>query len=419
MIFERGPGFKGSIAACLCETTASRIALGAAAFLFAATGPLVIILTTANGGGLPFETTVSWIFIIYFSAGAGTIVLSLYYREPIIFAFSLPGVVIVGDALKQYPYTDVLGTYFVIAVILFGLGISGVVGRILKWIPVPVLMGMVVAVLLPYGRATFTALVDIPAIALPTLAVFLFLAGFPRLGRVVPPVLGAIVVALICSTVTGATDWGALQPKITTPQFFIPTFNFNLMIELVLPLSIAALAMQNGQGFAVLLGQGYKPPVNTMSTATGILSVVNLLFGGNTSCVSGFSMAIAASPESGPKEGRFAAAIANGVFWVLFSIVAPVAVSIDRVILKKSLIPMLGGLATLSVLLSSIQAAFTGAFRNGALFACLITLSDIKVLGIGSAFWGLAGGLLAALILDRGDFKEMAARIRREAASSR
>ncbi len=414
VIFERGPGLRGSLAACWREITPTRTALGATAFLFAATGPLVILLSTANSAGLSFETTVSWIFVVYFTGGAGTLFLSLYYREPIIMAWSIPGAAIVADALKQYSFSDVLGAYFVVGVILILLGVTGAVRWLMGWLPVPVLMGMVAGVLLPYGRAAITALVDIPLIALPSLGMFLLLAAFPRLGRLCPPVLGAIIVALLISSLSGATNWSALQPRLALPQFFWPSFNMGSIIELVPPLVVAVVAIQNGQGIAVLLSQGYKPPVNTMTTATGIASIIQLFFGGHSSCIAGPTIAIAGGPEAGPREGRFAATVVNGLLWITFGLIAPVAASIDRVVLKKALIPMLGGLAILSVLVSALQVAFAGPFRNGALFAFLITLSDIKVAGIGAAFWGLVGGMLAAIVLDRADFKQMLFKLKTE-----
>jgi benzoate membrane transport protein len=389
-----------------------RAALGATSFLFAATGPLVLLLTTANTAGLPFETTVSWIFIIYFSAGVGTFWLSLYYRQPVIMAWSIPGTAIVSEALKHYSFNEVLGAYCVTGLILVVLGLSGIVRRVMAWLPVPVLMGMVAAVLLPYGRAAITALVDIPEIALPTIAIYLFLTAFPRFGRFCPPVLGAIVVALVISSVTGATNWTALQPRLATPQFFWPSFNLGTIVELVPPLVVAVIAIQNGQGIGLLLSQGYNPPINTMTVATGAGSIINMFFGGISACIAGPGIAITTAPESGPPKGRFAGATSQSFLWMAFGLVAPVAASIDHVVLKKALIPMLGGLAMLGVLVGAFHTAFAGTFRNGALIAFLVTLSDIKVVGIGSAFWGLAGGMLAAIILDRADFKQMVHKLR-------
>ncbi|HEX2911784.1 MAG TPA: benzoate/H(+) symporter BenE family transporter [Chloroflexia bacterium] len=413
-MLERGPGLRGSLAMLRRELTPTRVALGLTAFLFAATGPLVILLTTANSAHLPFETTVSWIFIVYFSGGISTLLLSLYYRQPVMVAWSIPGAAIVADALARYPFSDVLGAYLVLGLIVVVMGLSGLVRWVMRWLPVPVLLGMVAAVLLPYGQAVFSALVDVPVVALPTLAIYLFLAAFPHLGRRCPPIVGAIIVMLALSTLTGSTHWGALQPGVATPKFFWPSFNLATIIELVPPLGVAVLAIQNGQGTAVLLSQGYEPPINSMTFASGLACLLNSFFGGHQACVAGPTIAIAGGSEGGPREGRFSATFVAGVCWVGLSIIAPVAASIDKVVLRKSLIPMLGGLAMLNVLVGTLMAAFAGPFRNGALFAFLITLSDIKVAGIGSAFWGLLGGMLAAIVLDNTDFRKLRQEIRAE-----
>ncbi len=409
MIFERGPGWRGSVGAAWREMTPTRAALGFTAFLFAATGPLVILLTTANSAALPFETTVSWVFAVYFWGGLGTVLLSLYYRQPLMLAWSIPGAAIVSDSLKRYPFSDVLGAYVVIALVLVGLGLTGVVRRLMKWLPQPVLMGMVAAVLLPYGQAVFVALdpKQIPEIAGPTLAIYLLLAALPRWGRVCPPVVGAIVVALVLATLTGAANWNVLQPRLAAPVFFWPSFNLATIVELAPPLIVAVITIQNGQGIAVLLSQGYRPPINTMTVSSGIASLINAFFGGHSACIAGPTIAIAGGPEAGPPAGRFAATTVCGFLWMAFGLIAPVAASIERVVLRKSLIPLLGGLAMLTVLVGALQAAFAGPFRSGALFAFLITLSNINIAGIGSAFWGLVGGMIATVLLDQADFRKL------------
>ncbi len=419
MILERGVGFKGSLQDFWRELTATRVSLGFTSFLFAATGPLIILLTSANQARLPFETTVSWIFTVYFTSGVGMILLSLYYRQPIVLAWSIPGAALIGDALTHNSFSDVLGAYLVVALVLIALGLSGAVRWVMGWLPVPVLMGMVAAILLPYAVAVFTALNDIPLVAGLALAVYLLLTALPKLGRRLPPVLCSIVVALVVASLTGATNWSALEAHPATPVIFSPTFNLATIIELAPPLLIAVIAIQNGQGIAVLLGQGYNPPINMMTLACGIGSLVNVFFGGHSSCIAGPSVAIAASPEGGDRKGRFTAVTSQGILWMTLGIFAPVAASIEKVLLKKTLIPMLGGLAMFTVLIGAFQSAFGGKFKTGALFAFLITFSNIKIQGVGSAFWGLVGGVVVAYLLDRADFIEMLAASRRERISKK
>ncbi len=414
MIIEKGVGYRNGWRDFWHQLTATRVSLGFTAFLFAATGPLIILLTSANQAKLPFETTVSWIFIVYVSSGVGMILLSLYYRQPIVLAWSIPGAALVGDVMVHNQFSDVVGAYLVTAILLLILGLTGVVRWAMGWMPVPVLMGMVTAILMPYGVAVFKALSDIPEVVIPCMLVYLLLTARPRWGKTVPPVLAVIIVALITASLSGAANWSVLEARPATPVLFFPTFNLATILELSPPLLIATIAVQNGQGIAVLISQGYKPPINAMTTACGLASLVNLFFGGHSACIAGPSVAIIASPEAGAKEGRFTGATSQGVFWIIFGCFAPIAASIDKVILKKTLIPMLGGFAMLGVLIGAFQTAFGGKFKMGALFAFLITFSGIKIIEIGAPFWGLVGGLAVSYLLDRADFIEMLDNIKRE-----
>ena len=67
-------------------------------------------------------------------------------------------------------------------------------------------------------------------------------------------------------------------------------------------------------------------------------------------------------------------------------------------------IATLGGLAMLRVLQSAFVTAFGSRFTFGALVTFVVTVADIKVLNIGSAFWGLVAGLAISWLLERSDF---------------
>jgi benzoate membrane transport protein len=74
-------------------------------------------------------------------------------------------------------------------------------------------------------------------------------------------------------------------------------------------------------------------------------------------------------------------------------------------VLPGSLVNLLAGLALLEVLGSSFAAAFGAKFRVGAIFTFLITISGVRLLNIGAPFWGLVGGAIISLLLEREDFR--------------
>ncbi len=75
---------------------------GFIAWLFGVTGPFLIILQSAAQGQLQPEATSSWVFAVYATGGALTIMLSVLYKQPIAVAFSIPGAVLVGTSLSNH-----------------------------------------------------------------------------------------------------------------------------------------------------------------------------------------------------------------------------------------------------------------------------------------------------------------------------
>ena len=74
-------------------------ASGLVGFIFAATGPVAIILAIGAQGGLAEADLSSWIFGAFFLNGLISIAFCLFYRQPLVFFWSIPGAVLVGPAL--------------------------------------------------------------------------------------------------------------------------------------------------------------------------------------------------------------------------------------------------------------------------------------------------------------------------------
>src|SRR5439155_14533478 len=87
--------------------------------------------------------------------------------------------------------------------------------------------------------------------------------------------------------------------------------------------------------------------------------------------------------------------------WMVFGLFSPMATAMSQV-LPASLINLLAGLAVLG---SCFVSAFADDFRLGALFTFLITISGVRLFNIGAPFWGLIGGTLISLLLERQDFR--------------
>src|SRR5262245_28576820 len=80
---------------------------GMAGFLFAASGPMAIILATGSKGGLSEADLASWVFGSLFFNGVISIGFSLAWRQPLVFFWTIPGTILVGPALGHLTFPQV------------------------------------------------------------------------------------------------------------------------------------------------------------------------------------------------------------------------------------------------------------------------------------------------------------------------
>ena len=380
------------------------------AILFSCTGPIAIVISVGINGGLTDHEIASWILAGCVSSGAITIWFSLAYRQPLSFAWTIPGTVLLGSAMDHLSFAEVIGAYWATAIFVGFVGLSGGVGKALKIMPMQIVLAMVAGIFLQFGLDMVLAFEQefliSAAMVLAYIAVFLV----PGLSAYVPPVVMCLVAGIIAVLLAGKFEsfTGTLQ-WFDLPAFQAPEFSQQALIELVIPLAVTVLVAQNGQGFAVLMNRGHKPPANAMTTACGLGSMANALFGGVSACVTGPANAVLVS--AGERQRQYTAGVLFGAMNMAFGIMAFTATWLI-LSLPTAFIAVLSGLALLPVLLSSFITAFEGKFKMSALVTLLVTVSGITIWNIGSPFWGLATGLIIALLLERDDFREHLAKSR-------
>jgi benzoate membrane transport protein len=374
------------------------------AFLFAASGPVAIILSVGARGGLSESDLASWIFAAFFLNSLISLAFTLLYRQPLVFLWSIPGAVLVGPALGHLSFPEVIGAFVVTGILMLALGLSGWVRRAMQAIPMPIVMAMVAGVFLRFGVDLVRAFRDALWIAAPMTLVFFALAALPRLARTLPPLIGALLAGAIA---IGAL--GAFKPQagplfaLAAPNLYVPAFSWNAMIELVVPLAITVLAVQNGQGIAILTANGHRPPVNAITVACGAGSVVTGFFGAVSTCLTGPVNALLSS--AGQRDRHYTAALFFCLFSAAFGLLAPF---FTRLLLATpaAFIATLAGLAMLRVLQTAFVGAFGERFSLGALVCFVVTVADVPIFRIGAPFWGLVFGLAASWLLERGDLKK-------------
>jgi len=215
-------------------------------------------------------------------------------------------------------------------------------------------------------------------------------------------VIGALLVGATVAIVAGRFDASSLGAlSLVRPVVQLPAWSWGAMFELVVPLAITVLVVQNGQGIAVLKAAGHQPPVDAITVACGVGAVASAVVGSVSTCLTGPTNAIITS--SGERSRYYTAGIFTGVLAVIFGLLSP---TFTRLMLHapKAFIMALAGLAMLRILQAAFVASFKDRFTLGALVAFLVTVADLGLLNIGAAFWGLLAGFVISWLLERPDF---------------
>lgn len=380
----------------------------------------LLLYAYGNDCGWSRETVVSWIFICWGLGCLNGLILSLKYKTPIPGAWSISGAAIAVSGVSAGLTLPQLCTgYLLSGLIVFLLGISGVVSRVMKFIPMPIVMGMTAGCRFKFGTnivqyifnwssdLSGTANIQLLCIALLSIAAWVV---FTRLKiPAIPPVLAALLVVVAGVLICGLYDTGALAGlKWSGPRFVGYSFEDlgKVFISITIPLTLLVIGAENTQAVGVLQGQGYEVPVKAMTVMSGIGGVLASLFGGHNANIAGPMTAMTASPESGPKEDRYAAAVICMAFTSLVAIFASIVVPfLDT--MPINLIYIIGGLSLIGVIRSSLQDAFRSEkFQLSAVVAFIVALSQLSFLGIGSAFWSLLIGVIIAAVVETEDLKE-------------
>lgn len=377
----------------------TQVVNGVVGAVFSMTGPMAVILTAAGLAGLTTAETSSWIFGVFALNGALTVLASWLYRQPLAFFWTIPGTVIVGQAATHLPWAEVLGAYLLTAVLLLVVGLVGRVDRVMGALPMPVVMAMVAGVFLSFGTGMVEAVVGHWGVAVPMIAAFVVATLVPRVGAWLPPIVAALLAGVAVVLLAG--DYAPIAGSgdvLAAPVLQQPAFSWAAAAELVVPLAVTVVFVQNAQGMAVLAAAGHRAPMRFATIACGLWSLPTALVGGVSTCLTGPTNALLTA--SGRREGQYVGAITCGLVAIAFGLTAPAVVG-ALLAMPAAFIAVLGGLALLKALAGAFSAAFARVPVTAPLLTFLVTVSGVDLLNLGAPFWGLVTGLVASRLVER------------------
>jgi benzoate membrane transport protein len=229
-----------------------------------------------------------------------------------------------------------------------------------------------------------------PLLVLPLIALFLVV-------RLLTPALASLVVLIAGALI--AVGLGLVKPLpalgLSRPELILPTWDLATLIGVGVPLYLVTMASQNLPGFAVLRASGYQPPTQAVLAATGAASLATAFLGAHTSNLAAISAALCTGPEAHPDPGqRWKAGIFYALLWVLIALFGASLVGVFAA-LPPALLVTVAGTALLGSMAGAMGTALAAEKERFAAAGTLaVTVSGVTLMGVGSAFWGLAFGLL-------------------------
>ncbi|MCE3043512.1 benzoate/H(+) symporter BenE family transporter [Legionella sp. 16cNR16C] len=374
----------------------SHLSAGFIAVLVGFTSSAAILFQAASAVHASTAELASWIFALGVGVSLSCIGFSLYYRMPILTAWSTPGAALLASSLTGLHLSEAVGAFICSALLIFLAGISGWFERFMARIPGELASAMLAGILLHFGLNVFLALQDAQLMVLVMLAAYILGKRFyPRYVLLVVLLLGIAVAAL-----QGELRFQSIHWSFSGPVFTWPEFSWSVFFSVGLPLFIITMTSQNIPGLTVLRAEGFNPPVSRLVSIMGAGNLLMAPFGGFSLNLAAITAAICANEEADPDASRrYRATMSAGLFYLMMGLFSATIVALFSAF-PSTLVLAVAGMAIFGTLASNLKEALDNdRQREAALLTFLVSASGLNFFGISAAFWGLLAGILSSLII--------------------
>ena len=389
------------------DLSLSSFTAGFVAVLVGMTSSIAIVFQAAQSFGATPEMLASWMWALGIGMGLATLLPSLWWRKPVMVAWSTPGAAVLASTglAGHYGMPEAVGAFILCAALIVLVGATGWFERLMARIPAAIAAALLAGVLARFGLAAFASAQS----ALPLVLVMLasYLLGKRLLPRYAVPL--TLLVAVLFTAAQGGFGPMPITLALTWPVWVTPTFSLASFFSLALPLFIVTMASQNLPGVAAIRAAGYGDrradggdggiPVSRVITLTGLVTLVLAPFGAFALNLSAITAAICMGPEAHhDPQRRYTAAVSCGALYVLIGLFGAAIMGVLTGF-PKELVAAIAGLALLSTIAGALKMALDDeGDRESAIITFLVTLSGVVIAGVGSAFWGVVAGGVALLV---------------------
>ncbi|MCA3186336.1 benzoate/H(+) symporter BenE family transporter [Cupriavidus sp.] len=380
----------------LSDLSVSTLVAGLIAMLTGYTSSLVLMIQAGQAAHLTDPQISSWIWALSIGMGVTTLGLSLAMRVPIVVAWSTPGAALLIASLPGVPYPEAIGAFLMAALLMTAAGLTGWFDKLMKALPASIASALLAGILFRISVDVFVQAQHQTALLLAMFAAYLIgRRWWPRYA-----VPGVLAVGVVLAGAMGQLHFEQFHFAVALPVWTTPSFSLAAFVSIAVPLFIVALASQNIPGLAVLRADGYLVPASPLIAVTGIASAVLAPFGSHGVNLAAITAAICTGPQAdADPRRRYMAAVVCGVGYLVMGVMAASIAALFAAF-PKALVVAVAAFALLGSIANGLTVAMqTPAERESALLTFMITASGMTLAGVGSAFWGVVGGMLALLVL--------------------
>ncbi len=377
---------------------------------------LGIILTAAGPRGLALSDarTSGWIAVVYGLPMLPTLVLSIRYRQPLVFTGNIFAIIFFVSLGDQIAFPDLAGASLVAGALVLLAALLGLTARLAGWIPAPIVHGLIAGAVMPFVVDVFSSLstsargASIPA-EVPMMvgaALVAYLLSQRLLGSRIPPILPSFLAGLLVALVSG--QLGEIPSSLELPNLELVRPGFSLAaIVTAKPVLVALLTVQSNVPSVIYLRtQGFGAPERVVNLVSGVGTVVGSFFGPIAVSLALPPLLLAAGPGAGERSIRYRSVFLPVVTGLLIALFAGTAADL-AVLVPPVLLLAMAGLALLPALAAALREITTGPLLLGPLFAFAIALSEMTLLGLGPFFWSLVLGTAVSLLLERDGWRRL------------
>ncbi|MCX6395417.1 MAG: benzoate/H(+) symporter BenE family transporter [Propionibacteriales bacterium] len=356
-----------------------------------------VVLAGLRAVGASPAQAASGLLALCLAQALGILWLTWRHRLPLVLAWSTPGAaLLVSSGAVDGGWPAAVGAFVVCGGLILLTALWPRLGDLIAAIPGPIAQAMLAGVLLSICLEPVRVFADRPGLVAPVLVVWVVLLRL----RPTFAVAGAFVTTMVVIAAY-LVDHGAGPLALApTVDWVAPSFSWQAVVGLGVPLYVVTMASQNVPGVAVLATFGFTVPWREAMTVTGAGTVAGAFAGGHAVNLAAITAAMAASPEAHPDpDRRWIAAHTAGWTYVVLAVVSTALVSVVAAA-PDGLVEVVAGLALLGTLggaLKGATSAETG--REPAVVTFVVAASGVAFVGIGAAFWGLVAGLVVHAVL--------------------